>query len=257
MSNWQNLFEMYLLQNCATTKQVAQTVECVHTDTITERGVIVCTQCGQEVEHRLTTNAEFKQVRCAPRRERSGIYQDIESMGLSNLTIDIANDLFMRISSNQRIFRGRSRRAVIFASVYYASWKSDTPYTPDELMKVMNISRRQALNGLKRFVFAIPESLKYLLTIVHTDDLVLDNILDKLQPSPDHEQYIRRVYSAIKSDTNMFSRSRPKTIISSILFVLLKQLGSYDQSVITKRYVLHRITHEVEEFMRSHPMYDM
>lgn len=227
--------------------------QCQHQTKLTDRGIITCSDCGEELESVLSNSSEFKLQRCSIYHEKSGIYKELEKYNINNITIDIANELFMKISNghNKKIFRGRSRKAIMYATVYYASWKSNHPISPDELMVIMNISRKQALNGLKRFAFTIPPELKYILTIVHTDDLVLDTVLQQIQLIPHHEAHVRRVYQHMKKNSVLFSKSRPRTIVSCILYVLCKELKVVGNS-IDKKLVSNKIILDIEEYIITH-----
>src|SRR3990167_1490907 len=92
------------------TKQSESVVTCLHDDCITENGVVICMNCGSELNRIINHEKDWRyyghsdtkhtsdpnrvQVR---RIEEKNIFKDVENMGFSDKIISMANQIYSTV----------------------------------------------------------------------------------------------------------------------------------------------------------------
>ena len=131
---------------------------CIHNDTVEEHGNIVCLDCGEitrktimhEKEWRFYGQSDGKRssdpnrVQMRKSEERN-INKDVENMGFSETIVSKANEIYSQVTKGQ-IFRGDSRKAVIFACIYHSYKIADKCQTPKDLMETFGLNKKSSLN---------------------------------------------------------------------------------------------------------------
>ena len=103
---------------------------CNHEDALKENNVS-CVKCGETIKT-ITHDQEWRYygstdnkrrtdpTRVQERKERQrNINKDVENMGFSRNIIEKANEIYTKVTKGQ-IFRGDSRKSIIFACIYQA-----------------------------------------------------------------------------------------------------------------------------------------
>ena len=87
--------------------------------------------------------------RCHIRKiETKNIYKDVEDMGFGERIVSVANEIYMDVTDG-KIYRGNSRKAIVFACIFNAYKINGTPQNHDNLIKMFNLNRKCGLKGLK------------------------------------------------------------------------------------------------------------
>ena len=142
--------------------KVKKPVECEHRNVITERiQDRVCVDCGQILSKNFTYEREWRYYgttdtkhmndpnRCSLRKQdEKGIFKDLEKYKINKKIVFTANDIYNHVTQ-QKIFRGNTRRGIIFACVYHAYNLNQLPQSCKNLIQIFDIEQKLALKGLK------------------------------------------------------------------------------------------------------------
>lgn len=238
---------------------------CEHTQTFEDHGLIIC-RCGEILSKQISHDKEWysfgllqgsNKQRCTQRKDHfKGIYQDIEQYGFSPRVADEANHIYSLVSDG-KILRGDSRKSIIFASIYYALRKlPDEPrYTPEDLIEMMQITKRVALRGFKRVKFNMASDYRHMFRH-HSNDYIIDTILHKYIKNPEHLKRLWDMYEYLKTNTDICSKSRPQSIIGSILSYFIKE-SPIDSGTLINEFqgVVNKTTKEIHDALAKgwHP----
>ena len=134
---------------------------CPHTNMANEKGIDVCMECGEEITKKIQHTKEWRyygqsdsrhssdpnRVQIRKSEERS-IYKDVENMGFSDKIISEANKIYFQVTQGQ-IYRGNSRKSIVFACIFHAYKLSGKPQSHEKLIHVFDLNRKTGLKGLK------------------------------------------------------------------------------------------------------------
>ena len=137
-------------------------------------------------------------------------------MGLSDRIVDKANELYLQVTKGQ-IYRGESRKAVIFACVYHAYKLSGKCQTPNTLMSIFGLSKKNSLRGLKIVSVNLPKSSitnTYSLTPVHH----IKDILSQFDASEVQQKEVQDLYTSIKNRSSKLNRARPQSVAAALIY---------------------------------------
>ena len=202
---------------------------CKHSNIIEECGIVCCVDCGIEMEKNIFHDKEWRYYGQSDNKRTSdpnrvhlrkmedrNIYKDVENMGFSDKIVALANQIYIQVTKGQ-IFRGNSRKSIIFASVYHSYKIQGKPQPHENLIKIFKLDRKNALKGLKHVNLNVPKDSAIHTTYVTPMNLV-DDIMDKFNATPEQKQEVKDLYERIKNKSSKINRSRPQSISSSVIF---------------------------------------
>ena len=206
-----------------------ETSSCKHSNIIDENGIVCCVDCGIEMEKSIYQEKEWRYYGQAdnkrmsdPNRvhlrkmEERNIFKDVENMGFSDKIVSLANQIYIQVTKG-KIFRGNSRKAIIFASIYHSFKVQDKPQPHENLIKIFKLDRKNALKGLKHVNLNIPRD-----SIIHTTYItpinLVEDIMDKFYATPEHKKEVRQLYDKISNKSSKINRSRPQSIAAGLVF---------------------------------------
>ena len=206
-----------------------ETSSCLHSNLIDENGIVCCVDCGIEMEKSIYQEKEWRYYGQAdnkrmsdPNRvhlrkmEERNIFKDVDNMGFSDKIVSLANQIYIQVTKG-KIFRGNSRKAIIFASIYHSFKVQDKPQPHENLIKIFKLDRKNALKGLKHVNLNIPRD-----SIIHTTYItpinLVEDIMDKFYATPDHKKEVRELYDKIANKSSKINRSRPQSIAAGLVF---------------------------------------
>jgi len=202
---------------------------CSHTNIINEKDVFLCIDCGEEFQIAPTYDKEWRyygkndskhssdpnRVQLRKIDERS-IYKDVETLGFSESVVSLANKYYNQIT-NGKIFRGNSRKALIFSCIYHAFKLSNMCQPHEKLIKIFNLDRKTALKGLKYVnLYALKDS-KIRTSYTTPVDLVGD-LMELFSATKEQKKEVLMLYDEIKNKSSKLNRSRPQSISSGLVF---------------------------------------
>ena len=208
--------------------------ECKHANVVDENGIVCCTDCGIEMEKHIYQDKEWRYYgqsdnkRTAdPNRvhlrkiEERNIFKDVEGMGFSDKIVYLANQIYLQVT-NGSIFRGTSRKALIFACIFHSLKASGRPQSHEKLIQIFDLSRKAALRGLKYVNLNVPKDSVIHTTYITPIDLIRD-IMDKFNASDAQRAEVCTLYEKIKNKSSRINRARPQSIacVTVWLFIML------------------------------------
>ena len=202
---------------------------CDHSNIVEENGFMCCTDCGiemnknvyQEKEWRYYGQSDNKRV-SDPNRvhirkmEERNIFKDVENMGFSDKIVCYANQIYIQVTNGQ-IFRGNSRKSLIFSCIFHSFKVNKIPQTHEKLLATFEISRKSALRGIKYVNLNTPKDSEIHTTYITPINLV-EEIMDKFSATPTHKAEVYELYNKIKNKSSKINRSRPQSIASGLVF---------------------------------------
>jgi transcription initiation factor TFIIIB Brf1 subunit/transcription initiation factor TFIIB len=233
MSTEFELFEQAL----ATYEQTQSTSEknkecsgiCYHHKIINENGIISCVECGEEIRHSINHEKEWRYYGASdskrntdPNRvqirkvEERNIIKDVENMGFSDTIIGKADELYAQVTKGQ-IYRGNSRKAIVFACIFHAYKLAGNHQTPETLIKLFGLDRKNGLKGLKIVNVNAPKDSQIHTSYITPEHLVND-IMDKFKASPAQKAEVIELYDKIKNKSSKLNRSRPQSVASALTY---------------------------------------
>jgi transcription initiation factor TFIIIB Brf1 subunit/transcription initiation factor TFIIB len=202
---------------------------CKHLNYDAENSSVFCLDCGQELEKSIFKDKEWRYygqsdnkrtsdpTRVVPRKfEDRNIYKDVESMGFSDKIVYLANQIYIEVTKGQ-IFRGNSRRAIVFASIFHAFKLRGKPQSHDKLIKIFGLNRKIGLKGLKHVNLNAPKDSLIHTTYITPENLIED-IMDKFKATQEQKNEVIELYHKIKNKSSKINRARPQSVASALTY---------------------------------------
>lgn len=242
-------------------------VSCPHTNTINERGIYVCIDCGEEIQHYIScSNKEWSygygdskpEERQQNRKtEERTIFKDVENLGFSENIISKANSIYSQVTQG-KIFRGNSRKSIVFACIFHAFKLADIPQTHEKLMKIFNLDRKTGLKGLKHVNLYAPKNSKIRTTYI-TPCHLIDEDMNKFDATLEQKQEVKSLYEKIKEKTSKLNRSRPQSVSAAIIYywICLKgkdkdiTLKDFAKKVFLSELTINKIVKEISIILKN------
>lgn len=132
--------------------------ECKHLSINSDGTTEFCVDCGLELEKKVYQDKEWRYYNntnkgsdptrvISRKNDDKNIFKDVENMGFSDKIINSANQIYQKVSDTH-IYRGKIRKSLIFASIFHAYKQSGKAQSPDKLIQIFNISRKNGIKGL-------------------------------------------------------------------------------------------------------------
>jgi len=241
-------------------------LECTHAVIINEGGTKICELCGMEMPRELDNSKEwryygaadtrhaFDPSRCHMRKQdERTINKDVENMGFSDIVIEKAN-LYYELVTNGKIFRGNSRKAIIFACVFHAYKILGNPQSCDSLIEIFNLDKKIGLRGLKHVNLKIPKDSEIKTTYITPEHLIVD-IMDKFEATPTQKTEVIDIYKQIINRSSILNRSRPQSVAAGIVryYILINgkdiNMNEFRAKVKLSELTINRIVKEIATLM--------
>ncbi len=199
--------------------------ECSHANKVMEKSTLICSDCGLEIDKDIFLDKDMypeiqiKQdiSRCQVRKvENKNIYKDVEDMGFGERIVSIANEIYIDVTDG-KIYRGNSRKAIVFACIYNAYMINGTPQDHDHLIKMFNLKRKSGLKGLKHVNNNVAKDSPIKTTCITPIDLVTD-ILKKFNATKEQIDDVIQLYEQIKDKSSVINRARPQSTSAGLVY---------------------------------------
>lgn len=202
---------------------------CMHTQTITENGILICTDCNAQLERDLH-DKEWKSYKNSrgtdPSRvqirktEEKSIRVDVKSMGFSDSIIEKADELYKKVT-NGKIYRGNSsRKAIIYACVRDAYLQEGIQETPENLIRVFNITKKTALRGMRELMTCNNPSVQIQIGGSPVEQYIKD-LVDKIfsgNNKDEKKNEIIELYYQTKDYSSLLKSARPQSYASALVY---------------------------------------
>jgi len=241
---------------------------CMHDNIIHEKGVSVCIDCGEEIQSKLEHDKEWRyygygdtkhtsdpnRVQMRKLEERS-IYKDVENLGFSESIVSRANKIYAQVTRG-KIFRGNSRRAIVFACIFHAYKLANHPQSHERLIRIFSLNRKAGLKGLKYVNLYAPKDSKIRTTYITAQNLV-GEILELFSATKEQKQEVLDLYEKIKNKSSRLNRSRPQSVASGIVFYWICSKGKditlkeFAKKVTLSELTINKIAKEISEVLST------
>ncbi len=237
---------------------------CLHLNITNERGMDVCIDCGEEITKKIQHTKEWRyygqsdtrhssdpnRVQIRKSEERS-IYKDVENMGFSEKIVSDANKIYFQVTHGQ-IFRGNSRKSIVFACIFHAYKLSGKPQSHEKLIHVFNLNRKTGLKGLKHVNLHAPKNSSIRTTYITPINLV-EEIMEKFSATPEQKQEVIKMYNQIRNKSSKLNRSRPQSVASGLVYFWIRSkkkdisLKQFTKKVSLSELTINKIANEIAE----------
>ena len=218
-------------------------VECEHENVIENIGTLMCTDCGTELSKVVSYLRDWRYYgsddtrknsdpnRCHIRKiEDKSIFKDVESFGFSEKIVNLANDIYSQVTKG-KIYRGNSRKAIIFGCIFHSIKINGKVYSCESLRTIFNLDKKIILKGLKHVNLNSPKNSNIVNRYITPIELV-NEYITKFNHIEEDKQVITDIYEKIKSKSSIINRSRPQSVASSLIYYhFSKKFGSNNFSI--------------------------
>lgn len=230
---------------------------CPHLNVFEENNMKICEDCGYEMSE--NTNFEYTKnisdsARCHMRKtDDPGIFKDVVGMGFSEDIISGADKLYSEVTKG-KIYRGNSRKGIIFACIFHSYKSIGSPQSYENLAGVFGIDKKVGLGGLKRVNLYAPRDSPIRTTYITTSNLI-DELLDKFSVSKDQKGEVQELYIRTKNKSSTLNRSRPQSLAASLVWYWSCKKGKnlsikdYVKKVDLSELTINKITKELEKIL--------
>jgi len=239
--------------------------DCDHSDLIDENGIKMCLNCGKEIVKFLNYSKEWKNYtdsysgksdpgRCFSRKtDDKNIYKDVENFNFGDKIVNNANDIFIQVT-NGKTYRGKTRKAIIFACIFHSYKLANNPQSCDTLRDIFNVDRKTVLKGLKYVNLNAPKESEIRTKYITPIELV-NEFMDKFNATQDQKQDVIKLYEKIKNKSSVLNRSRPQSTLAGIIYYYICShnkeitIKEFTRKVKLSELTVNKITKEIEKIL--------
>jgi len=202
--------------------------ECKHDNITIENGLVTCGYCGEEIKMKpecknlksfnrtnIKKNTDPTRLQIRKSEDRN-IFKDVEQMGFSDTIVVDANHLYNQVT-NGDIFRGNSRKSIIFACIFHAYKLDGRPQSQSKLMNTFSLSRKSCSKGLKYVNLHAPKDSIIHTTYITSEHLLCD-IMDQFKANDKQKEEVISLYKQIKNKSSKLNRSRPQSVSAGLIY---------------------------------------
>lgn len=274
MTDFKIFEEAYLREKkeggSSTTMETSSLVDgCAHAQMLLENSHKICADCGMVLNKDLEFVRDWRYYgsldtkqdpnRCHYRKtEEPSIFKDVDKLGFSEKIILLADHLYKQVTGNS-IYRGKSRRGIIFACIFHAYKENGTPHSCENLIPVFGIDRKNALNGLKFVNKKAPKNSAFRQSIISAEHIICE-IMEKFNATTDQTDEVLQLYNdKIKDKSPDLNRRRPTSIAAGVVRYYILQRGNkipittFIEKVKLSELTINQIVKEIEAIVVPSP----
>lgn len=238
---------------------------CEHENLTEERNITICMDCGEEIQSRINHDKEWRQygqdtlnknpadpARGQKRKvEERSIFKDVETLGFSEKIVAKANKIYSQVTKG-KIFRGNSRKAIVFACIFHAYKMEKKPQSHDKLIKIFNLNRKTGLRGLKFVNLYAPKDSKIRTTYIGPSDIVAE-VMETFSATEEQKEEVFQLYEQIRNKSSRLNRSRPLSVGAGLVYYWIKTkkkditLKEFAKKVSLSELTINKIAKEISE----------
>ena len=249
-----------------------EVVDCSCLDIVEEHGIHVCRSCGKEVGRKKGTK-KWAGIECGkgisdPGRchirkvDEKSIFKDVERYGFSSNIVHIANDLYIKVTNN-KIYRGDSRKGIIFSCIFHAFKMAGTPQSFESLQTIFSLDRKVILKGMKHVSLYAPKNVEFRSKYITPVDII-DEIMTKLDAGKEHKNAVVDLYNTVKEKSNtlteknsMINRSKPQSVAAGLVYYYIEKnnrninIEDYIKLVKLSELTITKLVKEIEKIVEN------
>jgi transcription initiation factor TFIIIB Brf1 subunit/transcription initiation factor TFIIB len=238
------------------------TTTCQHTNINTSNNC--CLDCGIELDQTIKFNHENRSMsssrkftnpsRCHVRKnDEKNIYKDVSNLNIPDNIIKQANSLYQHVVNN-RIYRGNTRKSIIFACIFYSYKQAGMPQSCDTLTTLFNIQRKDGLKGLKIVNLNSDNNVVEKSTYI-TPENIITEIMKKFSAQQSDINNVISLHKKIHKKSELLNRARPQSVASGIIrYYILKHnknisMEDFISTVGISELTINRIVREINKII--------
>jgi len=198
---------------------------CPHSSLNEQRGMLICNACGEVMPDNYDNDKEYKYINMKQQSGRQvrkmyekSIFKDLDAYCIPQSIQIHANEHYKKVSDG-KIFRGQSRKAVIFSCVFIAYKQMNQPQSIERLQTVFKISKKTVSKGIKIVGLALQKQDNKM--FLNVDDLIPE-MLSKFQSSTEVQEKVKQLYFLIQNRSSTINRSRPRSVAAALIYYFMK-----------------------------------
>jgi len=221
-------------------------------------GISICTLCGKQSDYKYTNEKEWVNYSASKgsntdrtnirRKVVKSIYKDLEGLNICSKIKDSANCIYLSVTDG-RVYRGKSRKSIIFGCIFYAYKINGIPQNPSELLRIFSINKKLGLKGIKHISNEGPKPLIY--TTFSPEKILIRSIMTIYTGTEHHIQEVYDIYDFIKDKSSNLNRARPKSLASAIVWYWIVEtkknieIDHYIKSVGLSKITIRKLYNEI------------
>ncbi len=241
-------------------------VMCSCSDTVEEQGVLMCRGCGREIQENKGNRwsgieggrGVSDPTRCQARKvDEKSIFKDVETYGFSPAIVHVANDIYIQVTDS-KIYRGESRRGIIFSCIFHAFKLSGAPQSSDSLNSVFKLDRKVMLKGMKHVSLHAPKDSAFRRTYI-TPIEIIDETMTKPNATKEHKQEVNVLYDLVRNRSSMVNRSKPQSVAAGLVFYYITKqnkrvtMKDFTKLVGLSELTIQKLVKEIERILDGGP----
>ena len=242
--------------------------ECKHTNTDISSGHTICLDCGHQFKDDIKYDKEWRYYgasdtrhtvdpnRCHIRKStEKNIDKDVAGLGFSDRIISHANKIYEHVT-NGNIYRGSTRRSIIFACIFHAYKLEGNPQSCDHLVTTFNLSKKAGLKGLKFVNLYSPKEQVINRSYITVENIITE-IMGKFNAGQEDIRKILHICQKIKNKSQLLNRARPQSVAAGLIrYYCIQHEKNIDaekfRSVVNlSELTINRICKEIEQIMNN------
>lgn len=222
--------------------------ECLHLNKRDDVNDVYCIDCGMHILTRADFNPEWRfygakdsRRRKNPsrihhrRREVKSIKNDVKGMGFAPDIVNSADMLYTQVTED-KIYRGKNRKAIIFACIFNAYIEHGRPQCADKLNALFHLPRKALSGGFRIYTRAMRDSKKQKVYVGPCN--LIPNIMRELNATSKHIDRVTRLYTrlhekmdAVDGDdaraeiVRKITTSNPQSVAAGVVFYYCTLIG--------------------------------
>ena len=250
-------------------EKIEEKNNCKHKNIEIKNKIKICQNCGIELDFQnISTDKEWRfygnsdsrhsndpnRVQARKSEERN-IYKDCANLRFSNKIIEQANIIYAQVT-NGKIFRGNSRKSIVFACIFHSFKLSGRPQSHEKLINVFGLSRKAGLKGLKMVNLNAPKNSPIRTTYITPINLV-EEIMDKFSATIKQKREVIELYHKIKNRSSRLNRSRPQSVSAGLIYYWISEnkinisLKDFTKKVSLSELTINKIAKEIKSVLKK------
>jgi hypothetical protein len=191
------------------------------------KSIDTCIECGKELGRVRTFEKEWQYYegtegaggdpsRCHYRKVNDKtILNDVSHMGFSKYIIDKANNLFDDVT-NGSIYRGNSRKAIVFACIFESYKQAGQPKSLEFLQNKFGLQRKVISKGINHVGMNTSKKKSSCSSLSPVD--LIKETMKKLEADEKQIKNTMEIYNNIKNRSSLLNRSKPRSISTGVIW---------------------------------------
>ena len=159
--------------------------------------------------------------------------------------------------TGSKIFRGKSRKGIVFACVIQAYKKLNKPQNLEKIINLFNISKKRGLFGLRYLSMNLKEEdkIKIQNKEQNTVILIIKDIMEQFKANKEQIEEVLNIYNKIENKSIKINRSRPSSIASSLVYHWIKEnkikisLCEFSKKVNMSNLTIQKLLKEIRQIL--------